>query len=495
MIRPSCITLTAAIFCVLAFHAVPAFSETEEERQVRIERHEALKATEDVTGSASRVWSQISKNIGWYVDYGGNIRLAYTGGRDNDRSLNTPDALAFTKDYELSAFLNLTDLTRKSKIYGRFRTTYTERKKNSASSRGNEWVQLEVDAAYYERKYRAGLTNTTLTIGRQFTSVGRGIAYSAAADGIIINTVYKRGDLTMFAVKADRSPDDADPGNISPPSRNHTHRNFIGGELKLSVSPRFNPSVYVVQNNDRSPNRVDPQTSEVHLYQPRFVGFGAQGSITRSVSYFAEYIRVSGKTTSAGQRTDTARVDAQAADIGIRARLPGMYNPVLTAEWLYGSGDRDRTTTVNSTLLGDRNGVDRAFRPFGGASLGYALAPTLVNIRARKYGVSAIPFPRSGNAVAQSMQFTSEYYLFDRDVTPGPISDLSAFADARAQKRIGKELNAQINCTMMGDVRLNVKWGKFVPHGDSYGTTSGDIHLTRDAVPEIYWKVQWTLDI
>lgn len=483
--------------CLLApFLALSAVAETEEERRDRIERMEQLKRTEEVTGGSSRLWSELSKKLAWYVDYGGTARLTYTGGHDNDRNHGTSDATAFSKDYELNAFFNMTDLPRTSKFYGRFRSTYTERKKNAGATRGNEWTQLAVDVLYFERTYKTKLSTTKFTLGRQFESVGRGIAYSAAGDGIHANVTYKRIDLTMFGVKADRSPDDADPGNLSPPSRGHTHRNFMGGQIKWSMHPRLSPYIFYVLNKDHGSHSPDPQTNETHIYEPKFIGYGTDGAtFIPRLSYYAEFIRVYGTTTSAGgSKLDTTPVDASAYDVGLNYRFQSAYQPVISAEWAYGSGDPDRQTTVNSTLLGNRAGADQAFRPFGGANLGYALAPTLVNLNSHRYGASFKPFARSAHEKIQDIQMTVDWFVFRRDVTPGPISDLSAFADARAQKRIGKELNAQATWQVYNDLRLNVRWGKFDPDKDSYGQDLGG-QTFRGADPEIYWRVQWSLDL
>ncbi|MBI4179816.1 alginate export family protein [bacterium] len=471
-----------------------ARAETEDERRERIERLEELRRTEEVTGASLKLGSELVKRLGWFMEYGGTGRYTYTGGDDNDRAYGTQDSQEFSKDYELNLFLNMVDLRRVSKFYTRLRSTYTERKKNSATTRGNEWKELEVDLMYYERKYKGKTARSTLTLGRQFVSVGKGIAYSAAADGIHVKTNYKRNDITLFAVKADRSPDDHDPGTISPPSRGHTHRHFFGGEFKWNFSAYGTPYFYYVENKYKGLRTVDGLSGQVHIYEPTFIGYGMDGKITDRLSYFSEFVHAYGTTNTTGDQIDTTRVNAGAWDAGLRYRFPGVYNASVAAEFGWASGDPDRQTTVNSSLLGNRSGDDESFRAFGGLSLGYAFAPTFVNLAFKKYTGNYTPFAKSAVKHLRSIRVTADFYEYSRAVTPGPISDLAAFADNRAKKRVGREFDLQVRWQIFNDLDLSVRWGKFLPHPDSFGDNQGQ-NVRRGADPEIYWRFQCSLDL
>lgn len=483
-------------FCAFSLYCycLPARAESEEERRERIERIEQLKRTEEVAGESSRLWSEVSKRLGWYVDYGGTVRYTYTGGDDNDRDYRVQDSLEFTKDYELNTFINFTDLTKKSKFYGRFHSTYTQRKKNAATTRGNEWTQLEVDALYYERKFKSGKGRTTLTLGRQSTSVGRGIAYSQTGDGAQVAIGHGPYDLTGFYVAADRSPDDNDPGALSPPSRGHTHRRFLGAELKYSLHPKLRPYVFAVHNDDRSQNIVDLQTNQLHIYDSKFLGYGLNGNLTPRLTYFAEFISVTGSTVSVGDKQDTTIVESRAYDVGLRYALPGIYQPSISVERAYASGDPDRQSTVNSVNLGNTANKDMAFRSFGGLGLGYALAPTLSNMRVKKYSGSFSPFAPSSRENLKNMRLTLDFYRYWKDQEAGPTSDFAITSETYSKEEIGKEFNVQMNWQMLNDLVMNVRWGKFKP-GEAYGTILGGVQKEFGGAPEIYWRVQWSLDI
>lgn len=495
-----------AICLVIPLAVSSAQAETEEERRDRIERLEQLRRTEEVTGEAPRIWSEFSKRLGWWADYGGTARGTYTGGDNNARNAGSgigysQDAIEFTKDYELNLFLNLVDFTRKSKFYTRLRSTYTERKKNSGTSLGNDWVDLEVDLMYYERKYKAAGSNTTLTLGRQYFSTGRGIAYSAAGDGIIVNTNYKRYDINLFAAKADRSPDDLDPGNLSPPNRGHTHRDYIGGEFKANISPKVSPYIFYVKGKDRGDRTINTQTNQVHVYQPTFNGYGANGSIIPRLTYFAEFIRVHGSTTSVGDRQDTTPVDAKAYNVGMRYRFGGRLQPTLAYERAYASGDPDRQSTVNSTNLGNTFGPDQVFRPVGGLSLGYAFAPTFANLKVRKVSGGVSPFAtvsRFKYKNIQNIRLDADFYEYRRDQIAGPISDLAFPNGAAAREKLGTELDLQMNWQPISDVRLSVRWGKFVPGPAFRPLITNQFGQSQNVsvdFPEIYWRIQCTIDI
>lgn len=499
--------LVAAGFLCAGIPQVWAQSD-EERRRERIERQEELKSSEEFLGAGGGSMTGFTKRFGLLMDYGGTVRYTYTGGDDGAHDRNRPlDSQEFSKDYDLNAFLNMVNLKRTTKFYTRLRTTYTERKKNAGTTLGNEWKELEVDLMFVERKFRAGSSRTTLTFGRQFVSVGRGIAYAQTADGVNVNLTQDKLNLSGFAVIADRSPDDIDPGNLSPPSRSHTHRDFYGGQVQYNLK-KIRPYLYYVQTDDHSGRRLDPFTAEVHIYQPRFVGYGASGNVIERLTYFGEFITADGYTTSStgntGGFTDTYPVDAGAWDVGITWAVPGPYRIILSAEQAWGSGDPDRVSTANSTNLGNRVGPDEAFRPFGGLSLGYALAPTLVNLKVKKYGLAISPFDRSAIVHLKSVRLTSEFYRYWKDQAKGPTSDLVAnFAndDPLDNEDIGKEINAQLSWSPFNDMRLNVRWGKFVP-GKAYGEVGNDlvdpairVRKYTGAPPEIYWKILWSLDI
>jgi len=301
----------------------------------------------------------------------------------------------------------------------------------------------------------------------------------------------------MFGVKADRSPDDHDPGNLSPPSRGHTHRMFAGGEFKWTLHPKLNPSVYFVKSKDRSVRTSDPQTGEVHIYEPTFVGYGFSGSILPRLSYFSEAVRAYGSTTSQSQATDETRVNALAYDVGMRLRIPGPYQASLTYERMFASGDEDRQSTVNSTLLGNRAGDDEVWRGFGGLSLGYAFAPTFGNLKVRKATLGFSPFTQVKTKKYQGMRIDVDAYEYRKEQIPGAFGDLAFPTGGNSREKLGSEVDLQLSWQWFDDLRWQVRWGKFwpgpayrpsvtLPHG-SFNLEQGD--------PEIYWKFQWTLDI
>lgn len=497
--------LMAIACCLLQQSSPVAHAETEDERRDRVERAEQLKRTEEVTGTTSKLLAGISKRLGWIIDNGGTARMTYTGGDEGDLSYATQDATEFTKDYELNVFINMTDLKKVSKFYSRVRTTFTERKKNAGSTRGNEWKQLEIDALYYERKYQPAGSQTTLTLGRQSASVGKGIAYGGTGDGVQVRTKYKTLELYVFGVKADRSPDDADPGNLSPPSRGTTHRDFIGGEFKWNAHPRWNPYFFFVKNKDRSPKKIDNISTVnaggspmVHFYEPKFYGLGGNGSITPSLSYFAEFIRARGTTTGPGMLQDTMFVRSRAYDGGLRYRVLNgwlkAYQPTFLMEWAYGSGDPDRQSTVSGASLGNLVNEDMAFRPFGGLSMGYALAPSLANIKIRKFGATFSPFVKLDTERYRNIRMSADFYKYRKDQDAGPTSDFNIPSDNLSKKEIGRELNLELTWKIFTDLTWNVRWGKFYP-GNGYDTVENGVPTRFRGASEIYWRFQCSLDI
>lgn len=488
----------------LSFNTLASAQLSEEElRRERIETIEQLKSTEQIFGTSSRAGAALMDKYGMIFEYGGAASITYTGGSNNDRNESQDTGLDITDhnyDYELNLFGVLSDQARTSKLYVRLKTKYTEQKKAGVSAgavRGNDYEQANFDMAYFEKKINSKFFKHTWTAGRQYISVGRGIAYGQVGDGLDYSIQSPKGRIEsyeMFGVRQLPRDDNSDVYNgSSVRGAGHTHRLFYGGELKLRVAPRHKFTFYFVVNNDKNPE--SNPIAGLHRYDSKFLGYGLAGPIPMvpNLTYFGEYVTVRGKnygrSAVAGSDTRTA-VSAYAFDMGLKYTFAGnKYAPSMFVQYSGASGDPDRVVSVvgstAATALGAGNTPgtqDNAFQGFGGLPLGYALAPTFSNIRAHQLGGSIKPW--KDTRLFNNATLSVVFFNYWKDVTSAPFSDPFATADA-PRGNIGGEWNISIKWKILSDFKSDLRYGQFRP-GEVYGANRAN---------ELYIKYKFTVDL
>ena len=497
------ILLTLTVITLAVGPAAYAQLSEEELRRERIETIEQLKSTEEIFGTSSRAGAGMFDKYGMIMDYGGAASISYTGGSNNDRNqghdAGSLDSTDHNYDYELNLFSALTDQARMNKLYVRLKTKYTETKRSgtAGSVRGNDYEQLNFDMAYFEKKIATKFFSHTWTFGRQYISVGRGIAYGQVADGIDMNVRAPKGlieSYEMFAVRQLPRDDNSDVfGASSIPAAGHTHRQFLGMELKIRFAPRHKMTFFYVLNDDKN-NDSHPIAGR-HQFDCTFLGYGLSGSLPFSpnLSYFGEYITERGKNFGRhanDMQTPRDAVRAFAFDVGMKYAFPkNKYTPSVYTQYSVASGDPDRvgtpTGSSSSSALGAGNIIgtdDHSFQPFGGLSLGFALAPSFSNIRATQLGGSIKPW--KDTKIFNNATLSLVYYNYRKDVSTSPMSDPFAPADP-TMENLGSEWNTSVKWKILSDFKSDFRLGYFRP-GEAYGAT-------RTA--ETYIKYKFTVDL
>lgn len=487
--------------CLSVAYVSPAFAQlsSEELRREQIETIEALKGTQDISGGGSKLFGALGRRTGWIFSYGASHSSSYTGGDNGtDRNSSTADSNDHTYDYEFKPFVNVTTLDRKTKGYLRLTSKYTEAKKNSAGIRGNNFIQPTVEMMYWEKSFAApagSQVKKKLTIGRQFIQVGRGIAYAQTADGLLYDVsglANRKGEYKFFFARQNPSDDNIDASSSGSGS---TKRFFYGIRGKYQVHPKAKMSLYTVQSSDRNKTESSAKTEagvtstiQRHKYQPQYYGIVSEGRLTKDLQYWGEYIMERGKTydSATAVASQLVGIRASAYTAGLRYYFPGDLKPTLFGEYTNSSGDADAFTSTNSSLGGSSAGSDKRFNPFGGLSQGFALSPTMTNMKVYKLGMSIKPFARSANRMITDLSFQPEYYYYLRQT--GSIG--AAAADGELSKprsttdKVGDEYNVSVSWRLMSDVTYQMKYGYFRP---------GSAYLDRSA--ETYLKFKLSLDL
>ena len=481
------VSISVAVACCLlpVFSRSPAFAQNENEeelRRERVEKVEEMRRTEDISGSSFRFWKEPTKTRGVLFDYGSTWSPSYTTATNTDRNAGKPDAegRTWTQDFNLYGLFVTVD--RQSKFYFRSATKFTDARKRENSSPGtfrNRLDEPSIDMLYWEHNMQGKKFKNTITLGRQFADVGRGIAYGLTADGILWKTKSRKMEFNWFWFRQEPGDNNIDP---SSPGSGRTKRWFTAAEFKYR---RWGQTAdfFTLLNRDKNDERA-VGGQKYHL-DSNYYGIGLEGGFFTKLSYWSEFIVETGKTYANGAAASRINVDAKALDAGLRYFWGGDIAPTLYAEYAFGSGDADRTGSATSSKGGSTFGDDSIFRAFGGVSMGNALAPSLANIRIYKGGASFKPFGRVASDLLNDMTLQGAYYMFRTAAKGGATSDalISAGANAKSDD-IGGEADLQLSWKITSDVSYQLKLGQFKP-GAAYATRA----------KENYMKFKWTFDL
>ena len=251
---------------------------------------------------------------------------------------------------------------------------------------------------------------------------------------------------------------------------------FIGRQM-LDLS--------MLGNIDQNFEKIDGG-GQKHQLDSIFYGIGLSGNITGRFSYWTQYIMETGKTyaSAGGAGAGTISLDADAIDLGAKYFFPTKVAPTAYFEYVQGSGDGDATGSATATAGGSTAGKDQRFISFGGLSLGYALAPQLINIKVMKLGGSVKPFGWSASRIWSEILLQPTWYTYTKDKAAGITSDVAVNSGAGSSKKIGSEFDFTLAWRLAGDLKYQLKWGRFSP-GAAYNNRSS----------ETYWKLKLSLDL
>lgn len=464
---------------ILLLLSSPAFGQISQEelRRERREIVEELRKTQDVSGGSNFIWRGLSNATGWEIDYGGWYAPTFTNGDNGtDRDASTQDLLDHTWEHDLRMFVRMTSATKKTNFYARLKTLWTGNSTggaNAASIRGTDWEQPTFDMFYLELVRLGRTFKHTWTFGRQYAQVERGISFGLVADGIRYEMASRRNEVQVLLLRQQPGDDniDATAGGWNP---GRTKRLFYGAEWKLKYHPKHKLGIFALSNTDRNFEFADA-AGQRHLLDSLYYGIGFDGTMPflSRLNYWFQYIQADGTTYPNGAGSTTIDLNASAMDIGLRYFFPTALSPTIYWEYAAGSGDGDATGSATGTAGGSTAGDDGRFISFGGLSLGYALAPQLVNLNVNKFGFSVKPFGWSASRLWSELVVQPTYYTYSKDKSAGATSDPVANVTS---SKIGDEIDVTIAWRLAGDLKYQFKWGRFSP-GAAYATRSAENYL------------------
>ena len=349
----------------------------------------------------------------------------------------------------------------KSFAYVRVKDSYSSSKNvtdydENSGGGDNQGPDLEMGyLSFNSEKY-------SLDLGRQFFSVGRGIAYSNINDGILFQSSSVDWVFKGFLAHSLAHEDNIDY-SIPEYDKEGNSRSFVG--LEAGYTGMRTSALYafcLIQKDHSTPPTQD--NNQKYQYDSQYFGLGFTNK-KYNLSSWGEVIKETGHSytdSSGGGPMERKPIDAWAAIAGMRYDTYAHFQPATEVEIAYGSGNSSRSSVTNTYNGGNTNSKDTNFLYFGGYYGGYALSPNLSNLFITKIDQSFKPLYFL-NPV-KDITLGVKYYLYFKDKKNGGISD----TDATVKKRfVGSEFDTYFYWQISPSFDFIVRYGIFFP-GDAY---------------------------
>ncbi len=428
---------------------------------------QAERKIEEETRSDLAMTETSSKrdNMQWLLDYGAWLNYRYIRYSNDDNDSSTEDLLKKRHWIDSRVWMKLAfkpapeaDLGNEHYLYLRVKDLMIDdRPKETAGGWDHNGWHLEY--AYFNCDMRP----LWVKAGRQYLSVGEGIAFSGVFDGAQILFLFPGWDFRAFA--ANTLPHEENIDTSVPGYDKESDRYFYGLEYNYLGFPGQTLYSYAVIQRDESDERPDDPTHD-YRYNSEYFGAGGHGEIVPDFAYGLEFIKQTGKSIT--YDTDEKKnVDAWAAKFEMTYQ-PAIYaRPKLSFEYAFGSGDSDRTSVTDSQN-GNAFGKDKNFLYFGYIFTGLALSPRLSNLHLYRTGISLRPLEKC--SFFKNVTLGVDYYRFYKDKKSGGIYDPEA---SESNDDVGSEIDATLGWRIFSDMGFSVEYGHFMP-GEAYPDSSND---------------------
>jgi hypothetical protein len=331
---------------------------------------------------------------------------------------------------------------------------------------GDEFNHPKVERAWYQfdlarwQKLQTGKpppVGFRTRVGRDYVDLGTGLVLAMPLDMVRFDVTAGNWELTALlgrTIEHSRNIDD------SAAVADHQDRGMWGAQLRYNGFDRHRPFVYFLDNHDRTEPDF-PSPTQKYQYNSRYVGAGSEGTvILPDLRYQTEVIGELGETYSDGATRGKDHISAMAIDALLEYLFRVDTHPKITAEYLFGSGDKDRTLSATSTVGGNRVGTsDHAFNAFGFRDTGLAFAPRVSNLHI--YSLGAAFWPLEKTELFKKLEVGTKAFLYQKAVS-GAISDTTADRDSHW---VGWEWDVYCDWRITSDLMWTVRYGAFRPGG------------------------------
>jgi hypothetical protein len=327
-----------------------------------------------------------------------------------------------------------------------------------------------VERAWYQFDLAQAVLNDTgvrpeydlrVKVGREFAEIGTSLVLSMPLDMVQIHGRWGDWQLMTILGKTDSRTDNID---LSMPVYSHQRRCIWGVEGRYTGLDNHRPFVYYLANEDHTD--PDPwMPGQRYSYDSQYLGIGSEGTLfVPQLLYRTELVSQWGETFSRGATRRQDDIRAMAFDFGVEYLFDAPTSPKIMAEYIYASGDDDRSVSAVATDGGNRPGTtDRAFNAFGFRDTGIAFAPRLSNLHIYTAGASFLPFENK-HRLLERLEVGSKVFFYHKAESRGAISDPAGGNNA---SWVGWEWDIYANWRITSDLAWTVRYGAFQP-GDAF---------------------------
>ena len=417
-----------------------------------------FKADEDMTvATRERTPSQFA------VQYGGWIMPTFiTDYRGESKQLNTSITTAniWLKTY----------LWKNAFIYLRVKDTLTGIIREEGYSGLDEVDNLvDLDVGFVSASFLEGMIR--LSFGRKLFSVGSGLVFNGRGDGVQLDFSSRWVSFSLFGAYTGLIQKENNLYQLSSEDYSDgSKRMFTGGEVAI---PFENQQFYVlgVGQFDMS----EETAGERHKYNSQYFGGGLRGLIVDAVSYNAEYVYEMGTTFDGNNKKHD--ISAMAASFGLDYYINVTTNPVLIVQYSYASGDKHRSTYLNSKVdssIGD----DTGFIGFGTFLAGYALRPQPGNLHTFRAGFAISPFSWANQSYIKRMTIIAKYSYYMKDIKEAYINGGEGVEE---EFFVGHGVDVALRWKILGDLSFFLNYAIFLP-GDAFASSENNRHFIMEGI-------------
>ncbi len=349
--------------------------------------------------------------------------------------------------------------------YARVRMTYNDWNAGDSFS-GNEddldgpnlergWYSFDVGRAIDAYGNNDAPFGLTFKLGRDLVTIGTGYAIDLPLDHVQVQAELFDFQTTYIAGRTPASTENIDR---SRPVADHSDRVFHIIEQRYKGWAEHEPFFYIAWQDDHT-TEDPPSLYQQYRYDSRYIGFGASGELVDNLRYHTEWVIERGRSYNDQRFMQRSKIKSWGFDHRLDYFFTHKTKPVVSAEWMFASGDPNRLFTPTNAAGGNAGDhVDNSFVGFGFRDTGIAFSPRLSNMHVWRAGASFRPLPEV--EAAKSLEVGSDCYLYYKNRSKAAVSD--GLAD-RQSGYLGWEVDCFANYRIVSDLAWTVRFGSFFP--------------------------------
>jgi hypothetical protein len=317
------------------------------------------------------------------------------------------------------------------------------------------WYQFDIGRAvrrYGSEKFPMELK---AKIGRDLVTVGTGYAIDIPLDHVMMQSEYKGFESTFIVGRTPVSTENIDR---SRPVADHSERTFWIFEEKYKGFDSHEPFAYIAWQTDHT-HEDPPDFLQEYDYDSAYIGWGSTGELVDNLRYSTEWVMERGNSQGDRRYLRTDAVKAWGFDQRLDYYFRHKCKPVISAEYMFASGDANRLGSPTNAEGGNINDhVDHSFVGFGFRDTGLSFSPRLSNLHTWRLGGSFRPLPEV--EMAKELEVGTDYYLYYKNKSVAAVSD--GLADEQSGY-LGWEMDYYANWRIFNDLSYTVRFGTFFP--------------------------------